>query len=203
MDFKSAGDNAGKFTRRLIEGPQESQDANAEYASFLKSKAQKPETANTVASIAGYVVTYWAAAAMTQDSFASESPEEWGDFLEGLLEGLMSDGSDFSHCTATIPVVKRAVETAKRRIGQQLAATAAAAKAAKQSCGVLAGDVERLAKAAFYDLKHPDQVVQNFHDAQYGLLMDLGQGFEALAKNDYAQAGDFIGMAVRRLTEGK
>merc|ERR1711988_412153 len=180
-DFKSAGDNAGKFTRRLIEGPQDSQDAN------LYSEAQMTETANTVASIAGYVVTYWAAAAMTEDSLASESPEEWGDFLEGLLEGLMSDGSDFSDCMATIPVVKQAVETAKKGIGRQLAATAVAAKAAKQSCGILAGDAERLAKAAFYDMKHPDQGAQNFHDAQYGLLMDLGHGFVALAKNDYAQ----------------
>merc|ERR1711907_80435 len=197
-DFKSSGNNAGKFTRRLIEGPQESQDA-----SFLNSKAQTPETANTVASIAGYVVTYWAAAAMTQDSLASESPEEWGDFLEGLLEGLMSDGSDFSDCMATIPVVKQAVKTAKKGIGRQLAATAVAAKAAKRSCGILAGDAERLAKAAFYDLKHPDQVAQNFHDAQYGLLMDLGHGFVALAKNDYAQAGDLMGMAVRRLIEGR
>merc|ERR1711912_150218 len=35
-DFKSAGDNAGKFTRRLIEGPQESQDANALPPTYTK-----------------------------------------------------------------------------------------------------------------------------------------------------------------------
>jgi len=169
----------------------------------LNSKAQTPETANTVASIAGYVVTYWGAATMTQSKLASESPEEWGDFLEGLLEGLMSDASDFSDCMATVPVVKQAVETAKTKMGQQRDATEAAAKVAKQSCGVLAGDMERLANAAFYDLLHPDQVVQNFHDVQYDLLTNVGLGFEALAKNDYAQAGDHMGMAVRRLIEGK
>jgi hypothetical protein len=279
-DFKGAGNNAGKFTRRLLEGPQDADSLTSNYTkmgdlncyqdhgatdlekevgkscgemsisqceakcdeltgcqgittvatqhsgmvlcyrrgnitvgrcdhnavgydTFLNKDAQMPVASNAIASIASYVVTYWGAAALTQDNLASESPETWGEFLEGLLEGLMSDGSDFSDCASAIPVVGEAVKTAKEKIGKSLAAAGAAAKVAKQACGMLAGDVAKLAKAAFYDLEHPDQVVQNFQAVQYDVLMDLGQSFIALAKNDYSTAGDRMGMSLRRIIEGK
>jgi hypothetical protein len=280
-DFRGAGDNAGKFTRRLIEGAQDANsvsdsdaytrigDVNcykdhgavdlekdagqpcgemslgeceqkcdelsgcqaitvsatsggkvlcyrrgainmgqcdqqaAGYDTLLNSNAQLPEASNTIASFAIYAVTYWGAASMTQENLGSSSPENWGDFLEGLLEGLMSDGTDFSDCQSAIPVVGQALKTAKEKVVKSLAATMAAIAAAKQSCGTVASEVEKLAKAAFYDLKHPDQVLQNFEDAQYDFLMDLGQAFVALAKNDFSTAGDLMGMAVRRIIEGE
>jgi len=280
-DFKGAGDNVGKFNRRIIEGPQELEfssftespyttmrdlncysshgatdlekeagmpcgemslgeceqkcdeldacqgitvsskpggmvlcyrrgsinvdqcDHEAQgYTTLLNTKANLPEASNTIGSIVMYVVTYWSAAAMTQENLASESPEDWGSFLEGLLEGLMSDGTDFSDCTAKIPDVFEAVKTAKQKVGAALAAAMTAAKVAKHSCGIVAGDVMKLAKAAFHDLLHPDQVLQNFQNAQYNILMEMGQAFIALANNDYSSAGDNMGMAFRRIIEG-
>jgi len=173
------------------------------YSTLLNIKAPLPTESDTVATVAIHAVTYWGFAAKSQTNLGSDSPLDWGSFLEGLLEGLMSDGTDFSDCTAQIPFVAQALKDAKTKVGNSLAATKAAAQAAVKSCGTVAADVGRLALAAFSDLRHPDQVVQHFTDSQYDILMDLGKAFEALAVNSYSSAGTLAGMAFRRIIEGK
>jgi hypothetical protein len=195
-DFKGAGNNVGKFNRRLIEGPQ------TELPQSLPMKDDMQES-DVIGTVVLYVATYWGFATQTQGSLATETPDDWGSFLEGLLEGLMSDGTDFSDCAATIPVVGQTLEVAKKKVGEALAATMTAAKIAKQSCGKVAGDVAKLAAAAFYDLKHPDEVLQNFQDAQYDILTDLGQAFISMAHNDNTAAGTEMGMAFHRIIEGE
>jgi len=202
VSSKSGSNKVLCYRRGSINVGQCDHDAQG-YTTLLNTKASLPEASNTVGSIVMYVVTYWSAAAMTQDNLASESPEDWGSFVEGLLEGLMSDGTDFSDCQAQIPDVFEAVKAAKQKVGSALAAAMTAAQIAKHSCGVVTGDVVRLAKAAFNDLKHPDQVMQNFQTAQYNILTYLGEAFIALAKDDYSTAGNDMGMAFRRVIEGK
>jgi len=199
-DFKDAGKNVGMMNRRLIEGP-----VAAKALPILEHQVQVQDAsrvADTVASIAIYSTTYWGAAALTKENLASTSAENWGDFLEGLLEGLMSDGTDLSDCTVSVGAVGQAVHAAKEKIGISLSTTMAAAETAKKSCGTVAGDVGRLAVAAFNDLLHPDNVFKNFQDLKFDIEMDLGKAFESLAQSDYSASGNLMGMAIRRVIEG-
>jgi len=200
-DFKGAGKNVGMMNRRLIEGPVAA-DVFRNVDQQVQGQDDSNKTADTVASIAVYSTTYWGAAALTQDNLASTSAENWGDFLEGLLEGLMSDGTDLSDCTGSFALVGQAVKSAKEKIGMSLSTTMAAAATAKRSCATVAGDVGKLAVAAFNDLLHPDNVFKNFQDLKFDIEMDLGKAFESLARNDYSTSGNLMGMAIRRVIEG-
>jgi len=126
----------------------------------------------------------------------------WGDFLEGLLEGLMSDGTDLSDCVGKFSEVGQALEQAKEHVGKALADVKTAADIGMRSCGVVAGDTWKIAKAAFSDILHPDRVLQNVQATQYEFLNEFGEGLQALAINDYPTAGTLVGMAIRRALEG-
>jgi len=173
------------------------------YDTFVNPAVQMSSTSSAVATVAVFAVTHWGAATMSQSDMPSATAANWGDFLEGVLEGLMSDGSDLDDCEAKISAVREALDAAKEHVGKAAAAAIAAGKVAKQSCGVVAKEAEKLALATFSDIKHPDQLVQHFTDTQFDFLMEMGKAFEALAGNDYTTAGTQMGMAMRRAFEGK
>jgi len=173
------------------------------YDTFVNPAVEMTTTSSAVATVAFFAVTHFGAATMPQSDMPSATPANWGDFLEGVLEGLMSDGSDLGDCEATVPAVREAVNAAKEQVGKASAAAIAAGKIAKQSCGVVATEGEKLALATFRDIKQPDQVVQHFKDTQFDFLMEMGKAFEALAGKNYTTAGTQMGMAMRRALEGK
>jgi len=201
----SKPDSEGKvscYRRGLIKVDQCDHETE-DYDLFVNPAVQMTSTSSAVASVAVFAVVHWGAATMSQSGMQSASATNWGDFFDGVLEGLLSDGSDLGDCVAKISAVKEALQVAKEHIGKSLAATLTAAKVAKQSCGVVAKEAEKLALSAFNCIKHPDQVAQNFKDTQFDLLMELGGAFEALAGNDYTTAGTLMGMSIRRVFEGK
>jgi len=203
-DFRGAGGKVGMASRRIIEGPQntkwQSSAKHQDYGALFNQDAGNSSTPNLVASVAVFAVTHWGAASLAHGSESTIA--NWGGFLAGVLEGLMSDGTDLSDCIGEASKVGRVLEQAMEHVGKTLADVKKVADIARSSCDTLAVDTWKLAKAAFNDILHPDQVIQNVQATQYDFLMEVGGSLQALAKNDDRKAGTLMGMAIRRALEG-
>jgi len=197
-DFKDAGQKVGMGARRLVEGKD---DANSLALTDPPSNTTDSH-ALAVATITVFTVSHWGASTMANDYLPNATAEQWGNFLAGVLEGLLSDGTDLQDCQAQFPKVRDAVELAMAKVGKALVDLKAAFRVAEQSCGLAAADVWKLLKAAFNDIRHPDQIAKNIAATQYDFLNDLGLSLEALAVNKYDNAGILMGMSLRMALEG-
>jgi len=160
------------------------------------------ETHN-IASFALYALAQWGLVSSQQTGLGSTlETATFGDFLEGLLEGLISDTDDFSKCVAEAPKVGSALKQAKATVTTAARKAMTAAVEAKRSCVVVFHEGEKLAGATFADIKNPSQVMTNIQATQVAFLTDLGKSLEALAANDFVTAGTLSGMALRRAVEG-
>lgn len=171
---------------------------------FVNKHAQLPaNSAAVVASLAMYAVGHWALASTQQKVMATALvPENFGDFLGGVLEGLLSDGDDLSKCTVELPVVASALKKAATTVAAAVGKAIVAAKEAATSCVVVLQDGVKLAGSIFKDIRHPQQIVSNINATQFDFLTDLGDGLEALGRDDFPTAGTLMGMALRRALEG-
>merc|ERR1712224_649820 len=160
-------------------------------------------SSSIISSMTMYAVAHGGLASTQQPAAVDfASTQNLGDFLTGVLEGLMSDGDDFSQCAAEVPVVASALKKAVTSIATAAGKAAAAAKEAATSCVVVLKDGVKLAKSMFHDIKHPAEIFRNIADTETDFLMDLGKSLEALAVNDFPKSGTLMGMALRRALEG-
>jgi hypothetical protein len=174
------------------------------FDTFVNKKVEAPASSpSIISSMALYAVAHWGlASTQNSDMVNSLTPENFGNFLEGVLEGLMSDGDDFSKCAAEVPVVASTLKKAMATVATAAFKAIAAATEAGKTCVVVLKEGMKLAGSMFNDIRHPTQIFQNIAATETDFLIDLGKGLEALAVNDFPTSGTLMGMALRRALEG-
>jgi hypothetical protein len=174
------------------------------FDTFVNKKVEAPASSpSIISSMALYAVAHWGlASTQHSDMVTALTPENFGNFLEGVLEGLMSDGDDFSKCAAEVPVVASTLKKAMVTVATAAFKAIAAATEAGKTCVVVLKEGMKLAGSMFNDIRHPTQIFQNIANTETDFLIDLGKGLEALAVNDFPTSGTLMGMALRRALEG-